>query len=121
MKNCEEEEKRTQSPGWALLHMYTLVLSIFPPLRLLSTPLLPIFLCLLALQLQTTWEKAAAIYIFKNGSGMKVIGAAESVNKCNTRRKKEEEKKKERRCDDTWNVLAEILDALERRCSDVCC
>lgn len=55
---------------------------------------------LAALQLQTTWEKGRAIYIFKNGSGMKVIGAAESVNKCNT--------EKERKTDDTWNLLAEI-------------
>lgn len=52
------------------------------------------------LQLQTTWEKDGAIYIFKNGSGMKVIGAAESVNKCNAKRKN---------CDDTWNLLAESL------------
>lgn len=41
-----------------------------------------------ALQLQTTWEKGRAIYIFKNGSGMKLIGTAESVNKCDTKRKK---------------------------------
>lgn len=41
------------------------------------------------LQLQTTWEKDRAIYIFKNGSGMEVIGAAGSVNKCNNKKKKE--------------------------------
>lgn len=40
------------------------------------------------LQLQTTWEKDRAISIFKNGSGMKVIGAAECVNKNNYREKK---------------------------------
>lgn len=34
---------------------------------------------------------------------MKVIGAAESVNKC----------KRKKNCDDTWNLLAEILGALE--------
>lgn len=40
------------------------------------------------MQLQTTWEKDRAIYTFKNGSGMKVIGAAESVNKCKGKIKK---------------------------------
>lgn len=47
------------------------------------------------MQLQTTWEKDRAIYTFKNGSGMKVIGAAESVNKC---------KGKIKNCGDTWNL-----------------
>lgn len=68
MKSCEEE--RAESLVGSLTYVYSVwrqcVRSISP-------------CSLIALQLQTTLEKDRAIYIFKNGSGMKVTGAAESV------------------------------------------